>query len=51
MQINKSIMEKVWKSQAPVTQACNLRYLEVEIRRIRVQGQPGQIVYELPSPK
>jgi hypothetical protein len=28
--------------------ACNLSYLEVEIGRIEVQSQPGQIVHETP---
>jgi hypothetical protein len=34
-----------------VAQDCNPSYLEAEIGRISVQGQPGQIVPETPSPK
>jgi hypothetical protein len=35
--------------QELVTHACNPRYLEVEIRRISVWGQPKQKVLEAPS--
>jgi hypothetical protein len=31
--------------------ACNPGYLEAEIRKTEIQGQPSQIIPEAPSPK
>jgi hypothetical protein len=39
------------KSQVSMDHVCNTSYLETEIGRIKVWGQPGQIVRETPSPK
>jgi hypothetical protein len=44
-------LQKAMGHWSLVTGACNLSYLEAEIQRIKVQGQPGQTVIESSSPK
>jgi hypothetical protein len=42
--LKKKTRFKNTDSQVQVAHACNLSYLEAEIRRIMVQSQPGKIV-------